>query len=157
VVESSLGKGTSFQVRLPASSRTASADVSRSQPETAGRRARVLVIDDEPLMLKAVIRSLASEHDCIGSSSAQEALQRLLAGEQFDVILTDVMMPEMSGGELHARLVQSAPEIARKMVFLTGGAFTAEAKAFLDQVPNRRMEKPFDPASLRAVVREMLR
>ena len=155
-VDSVLGQGTTFHVKLPASARLARVDAPAAQPEPGGRRGRVLVVDDEPFMLKAVLRTLRSVHDCVGVSSAEEGLQRLLAGDPFDLVLSDLMMPDMSGADLHAALMRANPAIAEKVVFLTGGAFTAEASAFLDRVPNRRMEKPFDPAQLRALVREVL-
>ena len=83
-------------------------------------------------------------------------LDRIEKGERFDVIMCDLMMPEMTGMDLHARLSQSRPSDAARMVFLTGGAFTTEAREFLDRVTNHRVEKPFDPVALRALVRDRL-
>jgi CheY-like chemotaxis protein len=71
-----------------------------------------------------------------------------------DVILCDLMMPDLTGMDLHAELTATAPEVARRMVFLTGGAFTPAARAFMDQVQNARVDKPFDPQKLREQVRE---
>ena len=67
------------------------------------------------------------------------------------------MMPQMTGMDLHADLQQSAPEQATRMVFLTGGAFTSEARSFLDGVPNQRIEKPFDTQQVRAIVNDRIR
>jgi CheY-like chemotaxis protein len=83
-------------------------------------------------------------------------LDRIEKGERFDVIVCDLMMPEMTGMDLHSRLSQSRPADAARMVFLTGGAFTSEAREFLDRVTNQRVEKPFDPPALRALVRDRL-
>jgi FixJ family two-component response regulator len=66
------------------------------------------------------------------------------------------MMPDMTGMELHARLDDVAPELARRVVFLTGGAFTSDARAFLERVPNARIEKPFEPRALRDAVARAL-
>ena len=77
-------------------------------------------------------------------------------GERFDVILCDLMMPQMTGMDLHRALSEQIPEQAGRMVLLTGGAFTPGAVSFLDRVPNRRLDKPFDPARLRAAVRELI-
>lgn len=77
-------------------------------------------------------------------------------GERFDVILCDLMMPRMTGMELHAQLAALAPRQAERMVLLTGGAFTAAASEFLPRVPNARVDKPFDLVSLRALVRGLV-
>jgi FixJ family two-component response regulator len=61
-------------------------------------------------------------------------------------------MPVMSGMELYAQLAATLPDLARKIVFVTGGTFTPPAKAFLDNVPNERIGKPFDMDPLRAMV-----
>jgi CheY-like chemotaxis protein len=68
------------------------------------------------------------------------------------LILCDLMMPQMTGMQLHAALVEKAPTQAERMVFLTGGAFTPGARAFLEAVPNEYLEKPFDREQLRALV-----
>lgn len=102
-------------------------------------------------------RTLAAEHDVVTTTAAEEALKRIQAGEVFDVILCDLMMPQMTGMELHAELLRIAGEQAARMVFLTGGAFTPSARAFLDEVSNLRLEKPFAPQNLRAVVNDRVR
>jgi CheY-like chemotaxis protein len=121
------------------------------------RRGHILVVDDEPRMGKALHRLLAPEHDVTTVQSAREALGLVSTGARFDVILCDLMMPGMSGMALHAELGRAAPELAARMVFMTGGAYTAEAQGFLEGVPNRRLEKPFRPETLEALIAEMLR
>ena len=91
------------------------------------------------------------------TGSAREALDRLLSGERFDLILSDLMMPELTGMELHAEIARIDPAQAARMIFLTGGAFTPGARAFLDRVANPRHEKPFDPVELRALIRSQLK
>jgi CheY-like chemotaxis protein len=89
-----------------------------------------------------------SQSDRRGSTSAGPAA----GGAGFDVILSDLMMPDISGMELHDRLAQRWPEVALRMVFITGGARTPAGKAFLERVPNERMDKPFDSAAVRTLV-----
>ena len=67
------------------------------------------------------------------------------------------MMPDMTGMDLHAELIQIAPELAANMVFLTGGAFTPKAREFLAVTSVEHIEKPFEPANLRAFVQRYLR
>ena len=116
----------------------------------------ILVVDDQPMVGKAVRRMLAG-HDITLVASARAALDKVAAGERFDVILTDVTMPEMTGMELYEQIATLAPEQARRMLFMTGGAFTAQARAFFAQVDCPRIEKPFDRARLRAEIENLLR
>lgn len=97
------------------------------------------------------------EYDVTVASSAHEALDRIAAGERYDVILSDLMMPEINGMELHARLARIAPEQIDSMVFMTGGAFTDQARAFFAQVKNPTIEKPFDRATLVSVIERLVR
>jgi len=85
------------------------------------------------------------------------AFARIEAGERFDLILCDLMMPDMTGIDLYEVLMERFPDQARVMIFVTGGAFTTRAKAFLDRVSNLRVDKPFDARNLRALVRELLK
>ena len=126
-------------------------------PVVAGRRGRVLVVDDEELLLRAVKRILCPEHDVVAVVAARAALALCAGSEKFDVIFCDLMMPDMTGMELHRELSRVAPQQANRMVFLTGGAFTAEAQHFLSEKPKEYIEKPFEPATLRATVLRYLR
>ena len=121
------------------------------------RRARVLLVDDEPLIAQLVRRALTKEHDVLCTSGADEAFRLILAGEHFDVILCDLSMPETTGMDFHQELARSYPEQAERMVFFTGGAFTTRTKEFLRQVQNHRLEKPIDGHQLRALVNGLVR
>jgi signal transduction histidine kinase len=157
-VDSAPGKGTTVRVSLPpASDDGAEVEEPPLQPTSASRRGRVLIVDDELTFAKAVARHLRLEHEVELTGSAGDALRRVREGERFDVIVCDLMMPQMTGMELHAELVRLAPELAGRMVFVTGGAFTPGARAFLDNVPNQRLEKPFDAQQLRAVLNDRIR
>jgi signal transduction histidine kinase len=158
-VASQVGIGTTFRVSLPPARSEALHD---SRPVTAAevaatRRGRVLVVDDEPMITKAVQRMLSAEHEIVTMDSAEEALQRIGAGERFDVILCDLMMPQMTGMDLHSELLRVAQDQATHMIFLTGGTFTSRARCFLEETPNQRIEKPFSAASLRALVNDQIR
>ena len=118
--------------------------------------ARVLVVDDEPAVGFAVRRVLRG-HEVAVVTTAQEALDILATGKEFDVILSDVMMPGMSGIEFYAALARLHPRMASRVVFVTGGAFTPESNAFLDRVSNERLEKPFDLHDLRAMVQKFVK
>jgi CheY-like chemotaxis protein len=119
-------------------------------------RGRVLVVDDESALCIVIDRTLSNDHDVTTATSATEALRRLSGGERFDLILCDLMMPGMTGMDLHARLRELAPDQAARMVFMTGGAFTENAQAFLTRQPNPSIEKPFKGAKLRELVSQLL-
>jgi signal transduction histidine kinase len=157
-VDSAAGRGTTFRVVLPVADLTVAAPprVTSAQSQPIGRRGRVLVIDDEPLIGAAVKRALSAEHDVLALSSSHEALQRFRDGERYDVIICDLMMPALTGMDIHDELVRLAPAQADRMVFITGGAFTSRAQTFLAEVQNPRIEKPFDLHALRALVHQAI-
>src|SRR5262249_22508261 len=95
------------------------------------RTTRVLVVDDEPLVASAARRLLARSHEVQVAHCGRSALL-LIDTARFDAVLCDLMMPNMTGIELHARLSESRPELAERMVFLTGGVFDDEAERFLE-------------------------
>jgi CheY-like chemotaxis protein len=113
----------------------------------------VLVVDDEPMMLRAIQRLLESEHDLVATTDPIDAVAQVRGGKRFDAILCDLMMPSMSGIEVHKAICAIAPDQARRIVFMTGGAFTRPILEFLESVDNARIEKPLDRALLRAAIR----
>jgi C4-dicarboxylate-specific signal transduction histidine kinase/ActR/RegA family two-component response regulator len=152
-VESEVGKGSTFRVKLPVSHSEAKTSATPAvQP--AHHRGRVLVIDDDELVAKSVERILAQEHEVVVTTQARDGLARIERGEHYDLILCDVMMPEMSGPDFYAKLnVLNVPELKR-VVFLTGGAFTATTTEFLAKVSVPVLEKPFESGQLRELVNE---
>jgi CheY-like chemotaxis protein/two-component sensor histidine kinase len=158
-VDSEVGKGTVFRVLLKPSTleEEQAAPTAVVAPPSATRRGKVLVIDDEPAIIRALERVLVHEHEVTPTSNAGDARKRILAGERYDVILCDLMMPQMTGMDLHAEFLRVAPEQASRMVFMTGGAFTPGSRAFLDDIPNPCIEKPFDTHHLRSIVNDRVK
>jgi signal transduction histidine kinase len=155
-VESEMGKGSVFRVQLPAAPREAPEPGPSSAPPAMSTRARVMVVDDEAALGRVLSRILDDDHDVETATTGKDVLSRITAGQRFDVILSDLMMPEMTGMDLYRELQGVAPEQARRMVFLTGGAFTAAARTFLDEVPNPVVEKPLRHKELLAVIARTL-
>jgi signal transduction histidine kinase len=161
-VDSEVGKGSCFRVELPAAGRamgaTAAARVSEAPPgPSPSKRGHILVVDDEPIVCFSLERLLSSVGDVVAMTSAKDAVARIVAGERFDVLLCDLMMPEMDAPAMYEELKKIAPSQAERMVFVTGGAFTTRSRDFLEQVPNPRLGKPFDVDALLALVRERVR
>ena len=119
--------------------------------------ARILVVDDEPMVGLMIQRTLSPPHDVSVQKSATGALDLFRKGERFDVILADLNMPDGGGIWLREQLAQVDPPSVRRMLFLTGGAGSAEAQDFLDQPSVRWLEKPFRSAQLLARIEDILR
>jgi CheY-like chemotaxis protein len=155
-VHSVLGKGSVFRVELPASEPGPPAHaLAEPRGGAPARRARVLVVDDEPRVASVLRRLLAAEHDLVDASSPRLALAMLEAGERFDVVLCDVLLPEMRAEEFLEAVAARSAELASRVALVTGGALTPDAQAFLGRVPNRILQKPFDLATVRALVAEL--
>jgi len=156
-VESNIGKGSVFRVVLPASSQPRDRiEVVIEGPTAVTRRGRILVVDDDTLVAKAMSRLLAEHHEVLALTSAGEALTRLERGERFDLIFCDLMMPVTTGVEFHQRLLELDRAQAERTIFITGGAFTESSRKFLETTANDRLEKPFDQQKLRQIIARYL-
>jgi CheY-like chemotaxis protein len=113
----------------------------------------VLVIDDDRQVASVVRRALAAEHDVVVETDGRAARDRLIGGETFDLILCDLSMPELSGIDLYEAVLAARPEVASRMVFLTGGAIGERTRAFLAETTIAIVEKPFTLGDLRRFVR----
>jgi CheY-like chemotaxis protein len=124
---------------------------------TMVRQARILVVDDERMVAQALSLVLSREFAVTTTTQPAQALEWIVSGESFDVILCDVMMPEMNGVELRARIDATDPDQAARIVFVTGGVLLPHVRALLESVPNAWIEKPIDIDGLRELVRRRVR
>jgi CheY-like chemotaxis protein len=150
-------RGTVFRVRLPPSDMAvavapAPAPVSlpRELPPGSGGR-KVLIIDDDPLVANSLRRLLATREVHI-ADSGRRGIEMLRESDTFEVVLCDLMMPEVSGMDVYETVLEERPDLAERFIFMTGGAFTERARTFLDRVSNPKLEKPFDGKTLRTLV-----
>jgi two-component system NtrC family sensor kinase len=159
-VHSVVGQGTTVTVRLPVV-RLGSPELAALLPAEVARageaapaplRGRVLVVDDEPLILRMMMHALR-DHDVVAVTSASDALERC-ATRSFDVILCDLMMPGMSGMQLYERLREVHPELEQRIVFMTGGSLLPDVQRFLASTPNPCLDKPIPIKGLRSCVAE---
>ncbi|HEX8796224.1 MAG TPA: ATP-binding protein [Polyangiaceae bacterium] len=149
------GTGSTFTVILPPSTANAGSRAPAAHP-AAAPRGRVLMLDDEPVVGRSVARMLRGEHEVVVVTTGREALALIERGERYDAILCDVMMPELTGYEFYDLAVALDGTLARRFVFLTGGAFTPRAAEFLAHVGCPRVEKPFERATLREALASVL-
>ena len=153
-VDSAVDMGTCFNVVLPtvqaesAPAPPASMPPRHSVPAIGGR---VLVIDDEPSVARALQRALRG-HDVTIALSGREALSLLSGEDAFDLVFCDLMMAEVSGMELFAQVEGQYPQLAERFIFMTGGAFTDRAREFIANIHQPLLEKPFDIQQVQALV-----
>jgi len=119
-------------------------------------RTRALVVDDDEKLAKLLAVALGREHEVTVATSGREALARVEAGERFDLMLCYLMLPGVSGMDLHERVAAVEPELVERILIMTGGAYTPRAVEFLERASIARIEKPFRLAELLRVVREQI-
>jgi nitrogen-specific signal transduction histidine kinase/ActR/RegA family two-component response regulator len=149
--------GNRFTVTLPASGAVAASGVgirARSR-ERVTIRARILIIDDEPLLGQTLRFAFQDRHDVEVAASGREALERLTTDVAFDLVLCDLMMPEVSGEHVYRAVRERSPSLLPRFVFMTGGAFTERSQEFLAQFDGRQLEKPFNIDEVESLLSEI--
>jgi CheY-like chemotaxis protein len=160
-VETEVGKGTRFVVRLPiwteaAGLRSATPPQDSETTVQAGLHGRILIVDDEA-PLRLVMMRLLVGHDVVSVATGREALVILEQDRAFDLILCDLMMPGVTGMDVHQWLVEYDPMLAARLVFITGGAFGPVALEYLNACSNCKLEKPFTKDEFQGVVTDRIR
>jgi DNA-binding NtrC family response regulator len=126
----------------------------KSGPAVVASRGRVLVIDDEAAVGRTIQRLLGEQFEVVVLTAGREAIELLVGKEEdFDLILCDLTMPDVTGMDVFTRTTQARADIGQRFVFMTGGTFSPRARDFLDQVANERLDKPFDLQTVRNLAR----
>ena len=113
-----------------------------SEPTTSAVRKRVLLIDDEPLLLKSIARMIRSDHDTVLAFGGDKALETLAEDSNYDAIICDLMMPKVDGVQIYAALEESYPKLVPKLIFLSGGVFHERMTSFLEERELTLLDKP---------------
>jgi PAS domain S-box-containing protein len=151
-VESKLGTGACFRVTLPGRAAGEPAVAT-----TALTRRRILVIDDEPSLARALGDDLARHHEVVVATSGSEAIELLLHDDRFDLVLCDVHMPGMNGPDVYDEIRQIRPGVHERFVFMSGSAVSERTAQRLERLPNARLEKPFTAADIDGLFRKRAR
>jgi two-component system NtrC family sensor kinase len=152
-VESRLGEGATFRVSLVAEEPPVETARETSQRGVA-KSVRLLIVDDEARLARG-LALLLDHHTVVATTSGREALA-LSRSMEYDCILCDLMMPDLSGMDLYAELARAGRAQERRMIFMTGGTFTARAREFVAQVSNEVLEKPFTASRVEHAIAAVL-
>ena len=156
-VRSVPGQGTTFWIVLPMTAvpETSPAGSDLDGPLSTRGRA-ILLVDDEPSIIKALTRLLHRDgHAVDTASNGREALNRLQK-RTYDVILSDLRMPELDGPGLYRALQQHYPPLCRRIIILTGDTLNAETQTFFAQTGVARLTKPFSAVGVRRAIQKLL-
>jgi PAS domain S-box-containing protein len=145
--------GDNITTPVPAPEPVPVSEPAHKAPASVGS---VLVLDDEP----AIAQMLAELLEIIGCSatlchSPMGALE-LIEKQKFDLIVSDFRMPRMNGQQFYEAVKQRKPELAQRIIFLTGDVANHETQAFLNSIGNTHLDKPFNLASVEKAVAEVL-
>jgi two-component system, cell cycle sensor histidine kinase and response regulator CckA len=156
-VSSAPKRGTTFRVVLPFAPEESAArralTGADAPPEVESMPSRILIVDDEPLLGQTLLYAFKGRHDVVICTSGRDALSRLEKDARFDLVLCDLMMPDVSGSAVYEQVKRSYPHLVRCFVFMTGGAFTERARDFLAKHPGIQLEKPFNIEDIEKLLR----
>lgn len=150
-VESAPGGGLAFVVHLPVVNGLVADE---DQPV---RGARILVVDDEPYLLEVFAQLLGEDHEVVVADGGRRALELLGREARFDLVICDLMMPEVDGVAVHEWLREHRPDLAERTLFCTGGAFTERAERYLAAGNRPVLAKPFSSDEVIRSVGALLR
>jgi PAS domain S-box-containing protein len=158
-VRSEPGRGTTFELTLPVALEDVShalEDAPTVVVEPRAERRRVLLVDDERPLVEAYGKLLEKHYEVVTATNGEDALARLNEPGLFDAVICDLVMPGLSGMGIHAWLEVNRPELVDRLIWMTGGAVGADARAFLERSTNLVLKKPVDIHHLRGLLQGLL-
>ena len=117
----------------------------------------MLIVDDEPEVTETLAEILSTDGHEVVTAGSGNAAMRVLGNRSFDVILTDMRMPDVDGAGLFLRVKNAYPELADRIVFITGDTLGPSNRSFLEQTSLPYLEKPIAPDEVRQMIRKMLK
>jgi len=145
-----------FSIALPVGCVEATdAEATPSSKATANQR-RILIVDDEAEIREALAEILTgARHRVVTATSGREALERM-AAETYDVVLTDIRMPDLDGRALYQEIERRWPGKGGRVVFVTGDTLASALREFVSESGRPVIEKPFLPSEVRRIVAELV-
>ena len=155
-VDSLEGSNTAFNIWIPYDTGLGLTKRASSDRVVETPPGRLLIVDDERIVRNSLRRLLERHYEVILAGNGEQALELLDAERGIDLVLCDLIMPEMTGMDLYEQVRKRRPELAKRFVFITGGTSSPKARNFLANVENPRAFKPIDAKELQRLVRECL-
>jgi CheY-like chemotaxis protein len=149
------GRGAVFRVELPVGGPEGTAAVV-AETSKATRGARILVVDDEPGIAGVLAEVLQLDGHVVETAGDGEAALGKLALGGYELILSDIRMPELDGPSLYRELERRDPRFLRRMIFLTGDTLSPSTRGFLEKTGVPCLSKPFALSDVREIVRRVL-
>lgn len=138
-------RGTRFELSIPVETGLQAVELRReSRPisEAPGTRSRILIVDDDAMVLSALRRRLRRRYDVVTVLGGVEALAHLSEDKNFDAVICDLMMPEVDGKAFYDAVERDHSNLLHRIVFMSGGAFTPRLRKFATAVSNPVLQKP---------------
>ena len=154
-VTSQPGQGTAFRVELPLGERPVTTAPSPEEIYQPVYGQTILIVDDEPSVIRGLTRLLRRDGHTVDTAPNGRLALAMLQERTYDLILSDLRMPELDGSGLYRALEQS-PELQQRFVFLTGDTVSHETMAFFEQTGVRWLTKPFRAADVRRTIQQIL-
>jgi len=149
--------GACFELGLPVARgriepEAGQTDPTPEPPPSTLRGRRILVAEDEPVVLDLFTRILRDEGAQVTIARDGEEAWECMASCDFDLVVTDIRMPNMDGQRLYEKVAEERPEMLRRFVFATGDIVRKETLGFLERLPNRILTKPLQVETVRRVL-----
>ena len=116
---------------------------------------KIVFIEDETHLLEALRDLFDDSYQVNAFTNVEDALGWINAGNQFDVIVSDLNLPNMTGRDLYEELKSRHRDEEKKIIFMTGGIFTAELTDWYTKLSNVKFQKPFNINKMRDLLDKM--
>jgi len=157
LVESRAGSGTTFSVLFPpyVAEGSSAHKEQPTSPEVGGGK-KILVVDDEEMIVELYLQLLqALGHSIDTASTGVEALRKI-EERDYDLVITDIKMPRMSGIQLYEKVMEIKPAMRRRFIFITGDMNSLTSRQFSTVTDNPCLLKPVNIEKIEATIREVL-
>jgi PAS domain S-box-containing protein len=148
--QSAEGEGSCFCLKFPLTAAKAREEFREQSTHQRKHRYRLLLIDDEDPIRRQLSRLLSEDFIVQTAACGRTALAMIREDSTYDLIVSDLIMPDGSGMDIYRWLEYQAPHLCKRLVYLTGGAYDEKMGSFLQSIPNIVMEKPIQPKAFLA-------
>ncbi len=157
------GEGSSFVIELPVTGKTEDSPGLAEELIPAALHfeslisgKRLLVVDDEKYILDFFTEVFRPYPIKVDTASNGRAAMEMIEANEYDLVVTDFRMPQMSGRELFEWIKDKRPNLAQRIIFVTGDTVSLETRSFFENTAHRCLAKPFKIEEVREVIQQTL-